>query len=265
MTALRIVEPGRATTIQDHGRSGFAHLGVPRAGAVDRVAHDLVNRLVGNPRDAATLETNGALVVEAIRPVVVATSDGHRHTLAGGQRLAVEPAPGTMWGYLAVRGGVIADRLLGSASHDTLSGIGPPPLVAGSDLMVGPDSGSELVTDFAPVRRRSRIVRLWPGPRIEIPGAFDRLLAGEWIVSSAVSRVGVRLEAATFPAPSTHTRASEPLVEGAIQVTPAGQPIVMLANHPTTGGYPVVAVVEPDDLGTIAQARPGARLRFVRA
>jgi len=55
---------------------------------------------------------------------------------------------------------------------------------------------------------------------------------------------------------------SEGLVEGAIQVTPAGEPIVMLANHPTTGGYPVVAVVDPDDIGIVAQMRPETLLRF---
>ena len=56
--------------------------------------------------------------------------------------------------------------------------------------------------------------------------------------------------------------ASEGLVAGAIQITPAGEPIVMLANHPTTGGYPVIGVVEPDDLPVVAQSRPGTTLRF---
>jgi allophanate hydrolase subunit 2 len=57
---------------------------------------------------------------------------------------------------------------------------------------------------------------------------------------------------------------SEGMVEGAVQVPPDGQPIVMLADHPTTGGYPVLAVVDPRDLGEVAQAAPGTMLRFVR-
>ena len=56
--------------------------------------------------------------------------------------------------------------------------------------------------------------------------------------------------------------ASEGLVTGAIQITPAGEPIVMLANHPTTGGYPVIGVVDPDDVSIVAQSRPGSTLRF---
>ncbi len=72
--ALRIVQVGFATTIQDRGREGLAHLGAPTAGAVDRRTHDLMNRLVGNHHDAATIETMGALILEALQPVVVAHS-----------------------------------------------------------------------------------------------------------------------------------------------------------------------------------------------
>ena len=49
---------------------------------------------------------------------------------------------------------------------------------------------------------------------------------------------------------------------GAIQVPADGRPVVMLADHPTTGGYPVLAVVDPDDLPIVVQARPGTTLRF---
>jgi allophanate hydrolase subunit 2 len=55
---------------------------------------------------------------------------------------------------------------------------------------------------------------------------------------------------------------SEGLVRGALQVTPDGRPVVMLADHPTTGGYPVLAVVHPDDVGDLAQHRPGRSVRF---
>lgn len=264
---LLIVAAGRATTIQDLGRRGSRAIGVPRAGAVDRPGHRLVNRLVGNPESAATLETNGGLVVEALAPVVLATSsDGFRHTLAAGERLRIEPAPGAMWVHVAVRGGVDADLVLGSRSHDTLSGIGPDPVVAGVVLAVGADPGTDLPTDHAPVRRPSVTPRLWPGPRGDrVHDAIDTLLDREWTVSASVSRVGVRLERASFRAATTARLASEGLVEGAIQITPSGEPVIMLANHPTTGGYPVVAVVDPDDVPVVAQSVPGTRLRFVRA
>lgn len=261
--ALRIIEPGRSTTLQDHGRVGRAHLGVPSAGAVDRHTHDLANRLVGNHPGAASIETNGGLVVEAIRPVIVAV-DGHRHTLGAGERLRVVGHRDRMWTYLAARGGIEVEPILGSRSHDTLAGIGPRPIAVGTELPVGADPGTELPADHAPVRRRAPVVRLWPGPRTDhFVEAMSTLVGTTWTVSASVSRVGVRLESGRFAPATTRRLASEALVVGAIQITPSGEPIIMLANHPTTGGYPVVAVVEPDDLPIVAQAPPGSILRFV--
>ena len=265
--ALTIVELGWSTTIQDHGRTGYAELGVPMAGAVDRRAHDLVNRLVGNPTGAATLETNRGLLIEAHRPLIAATSaQGARHTLRAGERLRVDAPSDGMWGYLAIRGGLAVDPILGSRCHDTLSGIGPPPLVAGTDLSIGDDPHTELSADLAPRPSLEASVRVWPGPRADwFQEGLRALVEGEWRVQSDVSRVGVRLSAGAFDRVEpdrSATMPSEGLVEGAIQITPDGEPIVMLANHPTTGGYPVIGVVDPRDLGTVAQLRPGSGLHF---
>jgi biotin-dependent carboxylase-like uncharacterized protein len=263
--ALRIIEAGRATTVQDLGRFGRADLGVPSAGAVDRSTHDLANRLVGNDPRAASIETNGGLVIEAIRSLIVAV-DGHRHTVGAGERLRVDGERDRMWTYVALRGGIDLEPVLGSLSHDTLAGIGPAPIGAGVELAIGPDPGTELPADHAPVRRRLPVVRLWPGPRADrFVDAMSALVGRPWTVSGSVSRVGVRLEPGEFIPSSELRLASEGLVDGAIQITPAGEPIIMLANHPTTGGYPVVAVVEPDDLAIVAQSPPGTILRFVGA
>ena len=268
--ALRIVQVGFATTVQDQGRSGLAHLGVPVAGAVDRRTHDLMNRLVGNPSDLATIETLGALIVEALRPVVVARStDASRHTLATGDRFRIDAPADSVWAYLSVRGGIEVDPVLGSRSTDTLGHVGPAPLRTEDVLDVGADPRTELVADHAPDRRHNDVtVRIWDGPQHDwFIGGRQALLARSWLVTNELSRVGVRLEAGEF-ARTTRSQSqmsSIGLVEGAIQITPAGEPIVMLANHPTTGGYPVIAVVEPDDLFDLVQTRPGAAIRFRRA
>jgi biotin-dependent carboxylase-like uncharacterized protein len=266
---IRVVETGWSTTIQDRGREGFAHLGVPRAGAVDAAAQALANRLVGNNERAATLETAGGLVVEAMGAVVAATSgDGIRHTLQPGERVRVDPPHDGVWGYLAVRGGIIVDAVLGSRSHDTLSGVGPPAIRSGDRLAVGDDPHTDLLADHAPVRPLRRDVRLWPGPRAAwFRDGLAALVDQHWQVGRDVSRVGARLSVGRFePSAAMPARiASEGLVVGAVQITPGGEPIVMLANHPTTGGYPVLAVVEPDDIANIAQAPPGTTIRFRHA
>ena len=124
-----------------------------------------------------------------------------------------------------------------------------------------------MVADLALHGASAAAIRLWEGPRLDwFDGALDLLVRRRWKVVGDVNRVGVRLDAGPFtPRPQrTGAMASEGVLEGAVQVTPAGEPIVMLANHPTTGGYPVVAVVDPDDQHLVANARPGAELRFRR-
>ena len=268
--ALRIVQAGFATTVQDRGRTGLAHLGVPAAGAVDRRTYDAMNRLVGNPPGAATIETLGALIVEALRPIVIATSaDASRATVTAGTRIRVDAPAGSVWGYLAVRGGIEVDPVLGSRSHDTLGGVGPPALSADSVVSVGPDPRTPLATDHAPLRRATEgRVRIWDGPQHDwFIGGTQCLIRRPWRITNELSRVGVRLEAGEF-ARTTRSQpkmASIGLTPGAVQVTPAGEPIVMLANHPTTGGYPVIGVVEPDDLSDLLQTRPGSLVQFRRA
>jgi biotin-dependent carboxylase-like uncharacterized protein len=268
--ALRIVHVGFATTVQDHGRRGLAHLGVPAAGAVDRRTHDVMNRLVGNPPGAATIETMGALVVEALRPVVIAAStDASRRTLRAGDRIRVDAAADSVWGYLAVRGGIDVDPVLGSRSHDTLGGVGPLALAADSLVPIGQDPQTPLAADHAPLRRTTDVrVRIWDGPQHDwFIGGTRCLIGRAWRVTNELSRVGVRLDPGDF-ARSTRSQprmASVGLTAGAVQITPSGEPIVMLANHPATGGYPVIGVVEPDDLPDLVQTRPGSSVQFRRA
>ncbi|HEY0532367.1 MAG TPA: allophanate hydrolase subunit 2 family protein, partial [Actinoplanes sp.] len=54
---ITVLRAGPLTTVQDRGRPGFAHLGVPRSGALDQPALRRANALVGNDPSAAGLET----------------------------------------------------------------------------------------------------------------------------------------------------------------------------------------------------------------
>ena len=260
---LVVVEPGIATTVQDHGRHGLAHLGIPPAGAVDPSLVALLNRLVGNPAGAAVLETVGNLVLEAGADVTVSTS---RHAapmaLRPGQRVTVAAGGGRQWHYLAVRGGIVTRPVLGSRSHDTLSGLGATSVLAGVGLPIGAEP-DDPIADIAPIAPVDDVARIGPGPRADwFEGEPLRALTASPLTVVASSRVGVRLRAHGLVRVRTDELPSEGLVRGAIQVPPDGDPIMMLADHPTTGGYPVVAVVHPDDVATIAQHPEGTAVRL---
>jgi biotin-dependent carboxylase-like uncharacterized protein len=272
--SVLLTSRGWATTLQDSGRSGFAHLGVPRSGPVDRRTFDLVNRLVGNAPGATAMETAGGLVVTALAPTIVASSsDGARVTLGTGDHLRVDPAATVRWAYLAVRGGFEVDAVLGSRSQESVSGLGPPSLIDGDVLTVGDDPGTPMPAEFGPLRTRSGPIRIWAGPRTDwwVDG-LGILTDRRWTVTAEVSRVGLRLQpddGDNRHEPTTGrwkaSMPSEGVADGAIQMPPSGEPIVMLADHPTTGGYPVIAVVDPDDLHRLAQAGPGATIAFASA
>lgn len=265
---LEVVSAGALTTVQDRGRRGWAHLGVPRAGALDPVVAGLANRLVGNGPDAAVLETVlGGLVVRnagAGRWAALAGGDPPRtFWWAAGATVQVPmPAAGVRT-YLAVAGGVAVEAVLGSRSTDTLAWVGPPRVTDGTVLPVGEPQGGPPPLD-APRQPRLDALRVTPGPRADwfAPDALDRLCATTWTVQPDSDRVGLRLAGPPLERVRAGELPSEGMVLGAVQVPPDGQPVVFLADHPPTGGYPVVGVVHPDDLWWCAQRRPGEPVRF---
>src|SRR5205823_1564938 len=141
MTALEVLEAGPLTTIQDLGRPGLAHIGVPPSGAADPAMLAEANALAGNADDAPALEatlvgpTLRALVPGTVAVVGTRGNDG-RHALGPGDVLETGPAAGAR-AYIAVRGGIEVDPTLGSRSTDLLTGLGPPPLARGDRLTGG--------------------------------------------------------------------------------------------------------------------------------
>lgn len=291
MSGLEVVRPGALTTVQDLGRPGYAHLGVPRSGALDTAAHALANRLLGNPAGAATLETTfDGVTLRALSPVTVAVTGapcavrvcgrpaawGAPVLLRAGAELDVGRAESGLRGYVAVRGGFAVPPVLGSRAADLLSGLGPAPLEAGTVLPVGPpgpdpvrgtDTAGLPAAPGAPGSPAELVLPLRLGPRADwFTGAsLARLLSSRYRVAAASNRIGLRTEAGPPLARAREGELpSEGMVLGAVQVPPDGLPVVFLADHPVTGGYPVIGVVPRGrPLDAAAQARPGVAVRFV--
>ncbi|WP_225846777.1 biotin-dependent carboxyltransferase family protein [Streptomyces sp. HPF1205] len=280
--ALTVVRPGALTTVQDLGRVGAAHLGVPRSGALDPPALRLANRLVGNPEGAAGLETtvNGC-ALRPSRPVVVAVTGapcavrvggrpaawGAPVTVPAGAVLDVGAATHGLRSYVAVAGGVAVPEVLGSRSTDLLSGLGPGPLTPGRELPVGPRHGPVRPADAVacPGPARELVLPLAPGPRDDwfTPAALRTLTTSPYTVSADSNRIGLRTDGPALERARDGELPSEGMVLGAVQVPPDGRPVVFLADHPTTGGYPVIGVVPEGSLPAAAQSPPGTRVRFV--
>ena len=275
--ALEIVRAGPLTTIQDLGRPGLAHLGVPRSGALDGPALALANRLVGNPATAAGLEITlsgcslrptrsvSIAVTGALAPVTV---DGRNYgygepvALRANVAVTIGPPIAGVRTYVAVTGGIDVAPVLGSRSTDTLSGLGPPRVRDGDVLPIGAAAvlREPVTVDFVPppITGPLRLRIRW-GPRDDwFTRAARELLTSPYTISLDSNRVGARLAGPALERVDAGRQLpSEGIVAGAVQVTADGRPLVFLADHPTTGGYPVIAVVDAADLPRLAQARPG--------
>jgi 5-oxoprolinase (ATP-hydrolysing) subunit C len=285
---LHVRHSGALTTVQDHGRSGWRHLGVAHAGALDPAQAALANRLVGNPADAAVLElTLRGPVIEITRPTRIALCgaeiDAHfeddnaqRHIVPSGRPVTL-PA-GTlklgmirsgMRAWLAVAGGIDVPRVLGSRSTDLRGGFGGlegRALRAGDILPLGAHAAIEAAVLEAPswwvaldaASSTRDAIRYVPGA---MPEALQ-LAKRAWTVDARSNRQGLRCVGNAIAA-TAGEQISAPVAPGTIQLPPDGQPIVLLADAQTVGGYPRLGHVIAADLPRLAQYRAGDALRFV--
>ncbi|MDP3340969.1 urea amidolyase family protein [Frigidibacter sp.] len=287
--ALRVLTAPLPLLFQDAGRPGLAGQGVSASGAADRGALAAANRAVGNPAGAPCLEiTLGGVELLAEAPATLAlagapaalrltpangepTSPGFgiRFTVQPGDRLWISPPRAGLRNYLAAKGGFAVTPVLGSAATDTLSGIGPAPVLKGVGIAIGSLTGESpppAQPGFAPPAPGDTVtLDILPGPRSDwfTPEALALLTAQCWEVTPQSSRVGIRLAGAEpLTRRDTHELPSEGMMPGALQVPHGGQPVLFLADHPLTGGYPVIAVLADHHLDLAGQLPPGARLRF---
>lgn len=281
-TTLEVLRTGPLALVEDLGRAGMAHLGVTRSGAADRRSHTLANRLVANPGEHATIEVTfggfsarvhgddvaiavtGADTDPAVNGIPFGTNSIQQ--VHDGQVISLGAPRSGLRSYLAVRGGINVEPVLGSRSYDVMSAIGPTPLRPGDILPVGEHTDEFPELDQAPVASiGSDIVDLQvvPGPRDDWFVDPDVLVRTNWLMTNRSDRVGMRLIGMPleYRWPDRQLP-SEGATRGAIQVPPNGFPVIFGPDHPVTGGYPVIGVVTDEGIDKLGQVRPGQTVRL---
>jgi KipI family sensor histidine kinase inhibitor len=275
---IQVIEPGVLSSIQDHGRWGYQHLGVSPGGAADPVLATIANRLVGNPDDAAVIECTmiGPVLSFDIDTVVswvgwAGVSSGRPHVVKSGDRIDLRNRMSHLRGYIAVAGGIEVPKILGSRAADlraVLGGHKGRALQAGDVLSIGK-------TDTAPFSEKWHVA--WPQPDgrvIEIrylcgiqadwfTGESRRMFREKpYAISSTSDRTGTRLQGAKLDLREPREMVSQPVVCGSVQVPPDGQPIVLMSERQTIGGYPQIGHVISADIPKLARAWPGTQVYF---
>lgn len=286
MTAvLRILGAGPGVTLQDGGRQGYLRFGVTPAGPMDRLAFDTANRALGLNPGATAIEVGlggldftaeGAVLAIAIAGGDFAvTLDGAKIPtpvllrLEPGAKCRIAAGRAGSWCYVAIGGRIDLPPMLGSTATHTRSGFGGIEgrgLKAGDVLAI---AEPHLPTAFgllaAPwLDRPAETIRVVLGPQEDYFAADQvaAFLTGPWTVSARGDRMAYFLEGPKLTHEHGFNIVSDGIAMGAIQVPGEGQPIVLMADRQPTGGYPKIATVIGADLGRLAQARPGQKLRF---
>jgi biotin-dependent carboxylase-like uncharacterized protein len=278
---LEIISPGLGLTLQDGGRFGWRKFGVPASGAMDDHAADCANRLLENPRHAPVLELlfQGAKFL-FLRDVWIAVTGAEAranvktwqaHRVRAGETLEFPHNQCGVWIYVAIEGGFMGERLLGSASVYPRGQLGKA-FARGDRLRR--NMASEFHPPSAIARRLMAVseirnysepppLRIWRGPQWEFFREPERaaFFTNQWTVSAQSDRIGYRFSGERIQSPSAQM-VSEPVRVGTIQVPENGQPIVTMRDGPTVGGYPKLGMVDPADLSWLAQSRPGQKIRF---
>jgi biotin-dependent carboxylase-like uncharacterized protein len=294
---IEVTKPGLSTTVQDRGREGYYHVGVPPSGALDQFSLVAANLLVGNPEGAAALEC--AYMGPELRftePSVVAVTGADLEPRVNGEAqpgwtsFAVEAGDTLTFGhlkggaraYIAVAGGIDVPEALGSRSTYALGALGGlegRPLQAGDELAVGAGAdgtaGRSAPEDVRPALPNEVEVRV-------VMGLYDHLLTDDgrrtflettWTLTPVADRVGFRYKGEQLEMvkreqpfgagsdPSNIVDAPYPI--GSIQVPGGAEPIILHRDAVSGGGYAMIATVISADMDTVGQSAPGSTTRFV--
>ena len=290
---IEIVTSAPLATVQDLGREGYRRFGVGTAGAMDRLALQTANLMLGNDPNAAALEIPASpFALRFDRDVgfaltgadCAATLDDRllppwwAASATAGQTLRLQmPRRGTN-AYVALSGGIDVPLLLGSRSthlRGAFGGFAGRSLQAGDVLAAGEPARAmqrefgvappDLALPFGePRAERVTWVRVLPAAEYRCfrDDARDALWTASWKISAQSNRAGYRLTGPDLILNAPLEMRSHGLVPGVIQVPHGGQPIIQLADAYTAGGYPKIGTVIEADLWRIAQAPLGTTLRF---
>ncbi len=298
--AIKVNAPGLATMVQDLGRPGYYHLGIPLSGGMDRFALRAANLLVGNDEDAAVLEavfmgpelefTSDATVAVAGAELPPKVNGDLRETwtsfkVKAGQVLSFDFLKKGARAYIAISGGIDVPVVLGSRSTYALGALGGHEgrkLQAGDQLPLWTKSKQvkEGTSVTAALRRgpsNTAELRVLTGlywHRIT-DAAGEHFFEDTWKVALEADRIGYRFKGGRplefVPRTPPFGAGSDPsnIVDacypyGSIQIPGGTEPIVLHRDAVSGGGYFMVGTVISADMDLIGQLQPHTPAKFVQ-
>lgn len=280
--ALKIINPGLFTTVQDLGRYGYESYGFTPAGVMDYESYYLANALLGNDYNCGVLElTLYGLTFEVLHSTSMGSAGAEMELTINEEPFDTGTAVDLVKGdivkfggvkrgartYIAFSGGLDLPKELGSYSTHTRSKMGGYKgrvLKAGDILLV---KGKTVEHNFPVITKgltEDTEIRFIPGQQHDRFDSVNKRIftESEYTLTKDSDRMGCRLEGPAVESADDDDILSEPTQFGSIQVPKNGQPIVLLADRQTAGGYKKIGTVAKVDLPKIAQKKPGEKITF---
>ena len=283
--SITIQRKGFYTTIQDKGRFGYASIGVPESGAMDRKAMLLANTLVNNTDNEAVLEytlVGPTIQFQCDRHFVitggttVATLD--KKTIRNntvylgrkGQILKLTKIIEGCRGYFAIAGGIQSSTVLGSKSlYAPITNVGyihePTEIIVGTSLY-GTAKGARIK-----IREKTSVtsyihedsIHVYKGPEYDLltPDIHKYIVETSFLVSKLWNRMAIHLEQTINH--NIPTIVTGPVIPGTIQLTPLGHMMILMKDCQTTGGYPRILQLSEHAMDILAQKKQGDALSFL--
>ncbi|TCP23567.1 biotin-dependent carboxylase-like uncharacterized protein [Tenacibaculum skagerrakense] len=276
---IKIISPGILTSIQDLGRVGHAHFGIPTSGAMDKQSHQLANAILNNEKNAATLEiTYGNVKFEFLQACEICITGANfspeinGNTIALNKRVAVNRGAVFTLGkrvyglrtYLAIQGGINSETIFGSRSFyegiTTKSNIKKGDIIEvfNSNKRTSSNNYSRFKVDLEYFI--SSVIECYQGPEFDLltDEQQKKLLNTQFTISPKNSRMGYMLtEKIENQLPSI---LSSGVLPGTVQLTPSGELIVLMRDCQVTGGYPRVLQLTESAINRLAQKTTGEKV-----
>ncbi len=276
---IKVITPGFYATIQDLGRFGCQHFGVPHSGAMDAYSASLANRLLGNNKEAALIEmtmTGAKLEFNCSTSICITGADMlpqlNVAKIPLNKSIAIQTGDILSFGktsmgfrcYLAVSGGINSEKVMNSRSmyknitkHHVLAKNDILPIIESSAIKAKNASVKVNKAHFL-----SETIEVYKGPEFYMLSKAERheLFATKFVISKDNNRMAYQLEQTL--ANNLDAIITSLVMPGTVQLTPSGKLIILMRDCQTTGGYPRILQLKESAIHVLAQKYTGHSFSF---
>ncbi len=277
---IRIIRPGIFCALQDIGRFGYRHLGVPCSGASDRASMIYVNTILQNRPETPVLEIFGAgSIFETISSCTVCFGGAKAlirlngqefdfskpHKCSSGDIIKIEKLSSGTILYLGISGGFYAPPVMESVSY--LKDTHLTTFKNGDKLYAHILRNHSIPSGAAlklPLISKTKKIHVFKGPEFDILSNESKaeIFEESFRITPQSNRMGYRLQGHPMSKLSTFEMLTSAVTPGVVQLLPDGQMIILMRDCQTTGGYPRILITDESDINQLAQRSPGDTVHF---